>query len=1244
MDNELLVKVSADLSNLKSDFQDFSVYWDKHNKDVAKGEKAYKDYGNSVIKSNEKISQKLKDNIKQLSDEGKAVKNLEKSFNELRSKNKDVFDNAKLEAFDKSLSSLSKNMSSLESLNLNIDDYDRLLQLLNSAEDDFETLSVLVNFFEDKMKSAAVAVSDSFDTIKEKINETKLNIQSTEDFIKNIDKQIKTTAPGQDQANLVSERNAAVQALKEEKVALADYESQLKKAREENVTMATQLRRVKDELVQLELAGDRGSDRWVELTEKAEKYNDAIASTNAELRRQASATEGLDNLIGAVNGVIGVYSAAEGAAALFGDENEDLEKTLIKLNGAIALLNGLQAVQTELSKKETVAGKALTIVKAQYAVATDASAKATTRLAAATKLIGIGLLVGALALIVTHWKDISKFIGLTSDETERLNEINKKSNEIAGDQVSKLDILIEKVKEGELSFNQKQKAVSEYNKEFGDTLGVVSSYTELERKLIEQGADYIRYLTLKAKAEAAYQLAVDKSKEALEKRNNTEVSLFNFIKGGFTPGLSGESLQTIDNFKQSQQLEQQSDAFIDEQKKLESEMEELANKLGISLVEVNQDVINEYQKMSDLMASIIKQQEAYRIEAIENTREKEKEILKKRLEEEKANYQKQIDDLKVSETRKAEIRAEFNKLYNEESGAAYEQLRKDIAEIDDKYNAELENVQFKALSAIDSILVSEAENDRKAIQERWDAIRDNIQEQIDKTNDEFQKQGLKNILDEVDTAENKELQSFDLNTNLDRIDREKEIADTVLAIQQQNIRDIIKNEKVKQLQLLNLEKNYLFQILQTYEDSFKNLEDKGLFNELVDTLSNSVDPDEIQSAADELRKAFGEDVANEILQTVEALKQVKKEVSDIGNTSDFQSVVDDIGAWTSSVESFGRQLADTLGLQGEAAEEFAQGVATAITTTYDSLLTIFQAEIDEHRNKINSFQESIDAVEDELEREKQLYEDGYANNYEARQQDLENLKEQKRQEEEELKKAQKRKALLAKAEFLIDTVSQLSNLITASTNIFKVATDILGPFGVPVAIAAIATMFGAFAIAKTKAFQAIGSGQNFRTGLKQGPVNLSGPTHERGGFGVYNSETGERVAEFEDKEKVYVLNNTQDRKYGRLMAAMIEEEKGGRKLKDNIFDIYSIPRIGSSTIKVIERVNSKYVEAEQSKKEASKTDDNMLKEFKDFKNAFKNEFEGYKKERDDQTEFWETSNFFFVKKGNVTKKYPKKNG
>ena len=184
-------------------------------------------------------------------------------------------------------------------------------------------------------------------------------------------------------------------------------------------------------------------------------------------------------------------------------------------------------------------------------------------------------------------------------------------------------------------------------------------------------------------------------------------------------------------------------------------------------------------------------------------------------------------------------------------------------------------------------------------------------------------------------------------------------------------------------------------------------------------------------------------------------------------------------------------------------------------------------------------------------------------------------------------------------------------------------------------------MFGAFAVAKTKAFQAIGQSQQFRRGLHEGAVQLDGPSHERGGYGVYNSETGEKVAEFEGREKVYVLNATQQKKYGRHLEAMIEAEKGGRSIRDGVMDLYSIPKLGATTTKIVERVNEKIVIARNAKQDASSKDDDLINEVKKLNHKFEKEFGGHKKEQKNKVESWETKTHFVVKKGNKITKYRK---
>src|SRR5690606_17751676 len=146
---------------------------------------------------------------------------------------------------------------------------------------------------------------------------------------------------------------------------------------------------------------------------------------------------------------------------------------------------------------------------------------------------------------------------------------------------------------------------------------------------------------------------------------------------------------------------------------------------------------------------------------------------------------------------------------------------------------------------------------------------------------------------------------------------------------------------------------------------------------------------------------------------------------------------------------------------------------------------------------------------------------------------------QKRKEEEELRKAQQKRQTIQKVDLIANIASQVSNLITSATEITKAHSGI--PFvGIALAIGFIASMFAAIASAKAQA-KSISSGNTFRTGLKKGSLKLKGPKHEEQGFGLYNSKTGERVAEFEDDEEVMVFNRRQRNKYRHVMDALIAD-------------------------------------------------------------------------------------------------------
>jgi hypothetical protein len=120
-------------------------------------------------------------------------------------------------------------------------------------------------------------------------------------------------------------------------------------------------------------------------------------------------------------GVAGGFSAVTGAMGLFGAESKDVEKAILKVQSAMALASGVQAI-----------GESADAFKNMKTVAVDAF-KA---IKAGIGSTGIGLLVIALGTIVAYWDDIKGAISGVSEEQKKLN---KTTDDNLKSQKSKLD-------------------------------------------------------------------------------------------------------------------------------------------------------------------------------------------------------------------------------------------------------------------------------------------------------------------------------------------------------------------------------------------------------------------------------------------------------------------------------------------------------------------------------------------------------------------------------------------------------------------------------------------------------------------------------------------------------------------------------------------------------------------------------------------------------------------------------------
>jgi flagellar biosynthesis GTPase FlhF len=141
-----------------------------------------------------------------------------------------------------------------------------------------------------------------------------------------------------------------------------------------------------------------------------------------------AARGGSDQLFRATQGVVAGFEVAAGAMALFGSESEELQKILMKVQGAMALSQGLK----DLNEFSPAIKNVASAFSGVLTKAVQGFSKAAKAAMAAT---GIGLLVVAVASLVEYWDDIMEAVNGVSSEQKDLVKEQQKSADLASKQL-----------------------------------------------------------------------------------------------------------------------------------------------------------------------------------------------------------------------------------------------------------------------------------------------------------------------------------------------------------------------------------------------------------------------------------------------------------------------------------------------------------------------------------------------------------------------------------------------------------------------------------------------------------------------------------------------------------------------------------------------------------------------------------------------------------------------------------------
>ena len=138
---------------------------------------------------------------------------------------------------------------------------------------------------------------------------------------------------------------------------LADVEKKMQKeadaaakAEARQASFRAQLMNTRNEMRQLAAAGQQDTEQYEALRQKVVELTRAMNATNKQVKALSVPTSQVQGLISGLSGIAGAASVAQGAIGLFGGENEELQKIMLRVQSLMSITIGLQQIQQTLNK------------------------------------------------------------------------------------------------------------------------------------------------------------------------------------------------------------------------------------------------------------------------------------------------------------------------------------------------------------------------------------------------------------------------------------------------------------------------------------------------------------------------------------------------------------------------------------------------------------------------------------------------------------------------------------------------------------------------------------------------------------------------------------------------------------------------------------------------------------------------------------------------------------------------------
>ena len=698
------------------------------------------------------------------------------------------------------------------------------------------------------------------------------------------------------------------------------------------------------------------------------------------------------------------------------------------------------------------------------------------------------------------------------DALEDLNsELGKGSTGAYGQQIAVLRRLSENWRDLGDNIKAQTQWIKDNEKEFGKLGITIDSINDANNAFVENTESVVAAYKARAKAEAALNIVSQQYQKLLAAENKAEtekvreygffdktMNYFKALWGGISGPDSDLSLET----RLKKQRQRNVESLQKDAKSLEQEVESYFN------------VWKFYEDQADALFKEIGLEESHKKDKRGRTsRDADDRLNNLALAAEKA-YQKSRTEIERDENKKrrAEAFASFNQEIADLNDK-YSRIQKILNGQDEKYKKLTESQKETAIKALDDI-ENAIKNKQKGLTLSLDLL--NIDVEIQKA------EQLLELL-ELEGEVSKKGSYEELSNSLKRLDVERQIA-------------LLKNAQLPEAKRqptsainTSFDKQKAIAVGSFSMSSFDQQQalDEAEFNAVK---HNQAEITKFKLEQEKERWLYQIRLAEagSLDWTKTQIDAAKATVNGIDRElSELNNFINSIGE-----KGLGGSLLEKLGFD----DDQIDALKDAVNIVIEQLQSIMDAEVELAEQAVEAAEARVEAAQKAYDAEVEARNNGYANNVATAKKELEQEKKNQQEKQKMLQAAQKRQEAL-------NTVTQASSLVTASANLWSSFSSIpiVGP---ALALAAIATMWTSFAVAKVKAKQVTAS-QSEEYG-EGGLEFLEGGSHASGNdidLGVENKKKHRMKAE--GGEALAIINKQRTRKYRKILPDVIDSFNKG---------------------------------------------------------------------------------------------------